>query len=205
MALALVEAATDQPITWTQVQQQLRLQGLDDDAEFVAGTIIPAVTDRGEMATQRAFLPQTWDYVLDAFPIENYIEIPKPPLISITYVQYVDMLGVTQTWDPSKYLVQAPVGPRCARGRIALPFASVWPIAIPQMGAVTIRFQAGYADVPSLPPLLVAGMLMDAGRLYEYREAIVVDNRAVAIEVPGSSQSIYRSFLSRATQRVRSA
>lgn len=207
MPLSLITAPTSEPVSWELVQKQLRQDGIEDDADFVTTTIVPAARDRGELATRRAFLPQTWQYVLDEFPADGYIEIPKPPLISIDFVQYVDTRGVTQTWASSLYLVQAPAGPRCKRGRVALPFASVWPITLRQMGAVTVQFQCGYAGTAGapaagLPPLLLTALLSDCGRLYEYRESLVIDARAVAVEVPGMARDIYRSFRSQATQRV---
>jgi hypothetical protein len=97
------------------------------------------------------------------------------------------------------YLVQAPAGPRCKRGRIALPFSTVWPVTLQQMGAVTIRFVAGYTDIPSL---LVAGMLMDAGMLFENRESILTGLRAAAVPIPSGTQDIYETYRSYPTQRL---
>jgi uncharacterized phiE125 gp8 family phage protein len=207
MALSLITGPTVEPLTWPIVQKQIRQDGNDDDAEFVTNALIPAARDRGELSTGRAFIgPQTWQLVLDTFPSEDYIELPRPPLIGIDFVKYVDTAGVLQTWDPAKYLVEAPAGPRCQRGRVALPFAGIWPITLQQRGAVTIQFTCGYAGTAGdpaagVPPLLVMAMLTDAGALYENREAIMVDTRAAAIEVPGLARDIYRSYRSRATQR----
>jgi uncharacterized phiE125 gp8 family phage protein len=208
MPLSLITAATAEPLTWATVQKQIRQDGSDDDAESVTNQIIPAVRERGELATRRAFVgPQTWDYILDGFPPDGFIEIPKPPLIDVLFVKYVDTQGVTQTWASSSYLVQAPAGPRCRRGRVALPFASVWPVTLRQMGAVTVRFRCGYQGTDSdpaagLPPLLISAMLTDCGRLYEQRESLIVDARVAAVEVPGSARDIYRAFRSVATQRL---
>ncbi len=209
MPLSLVTPPVAEPLNWTTVQKQLHLDGLEDEGEFLSTFVIPAARDRGELATRRAFMgPQTWDYVLDGFPRDPYIEIPKPPLIAVTSFTYVDMGGVTRTLvQGTNFLVQAPAGPRCARGRVALPFASVWPIALPQMGAVTIRFTCGYAGTTNnpaagMPPLLISALLTDCGRLYEHRESLVVDTRAAALEVPGTAKDIYKSFRSWGRQRL---
>lgn len=205
MPLSIVTPPIAEPLTWSQAQKHLRQDGLDDDQVFVETILIPAARDRAELATRRAMLTQTWDYVLDEFPRGGYIEIPKPPLVSVTYVQYVDMAGVTQTWGASNYLVQAPAGPRCQRGRVSLPFAAVWPIVLPQAGAITVRFICGYGSSGAdLPPMLVVAQLQDVGTLYESREAIVVDDKRVSsIEVPGFSREIYKKFRSNVVQRVR--
>jgi uncharacterized phiE125 gp8 family phage protein len=201
--LSLVTGATDEPLTLAQVVAQSRLDGLDDGDEqaFIESVLIPASRDRAELATRRAIpKTQTWEYTLDDFPAERFIEIPRPPLIRVVSVSYVDRAGATQVWGSANYLVQAPAGPRCRRGRIALPYGGVWPVPQAQMGAVTIQFECGYTTVP---PLLMAAMLMDVGRLYENRESIIADaGIRVAIELPGGSRDIYRSFLSVATQRL---
>ncbi len=195
MSLSLVIAPTEEPVSIDLATIHLRLVGADsDDLAFVEDVVIPAARERAEVATRRQINLATWDLVLEEFPAEGFIEIPKPPLVSVLSVKYVDTAGVTQTWASGNYLVQAPAGPRCARGRIALPFASVWPITLRQMGSVTVRFQAGYLECP---PLLKSGILMDAGMLYEQRESVMAGSgRSFAIEVPRGSKMIYDSFRS---------
>lgn len=207
MALSLITGPTAEPLDWARVQKQIRQDGNEADAEFVTNVLIPAGRDRGEQRTGRAFVgPQTWQLILDSFPPEDYIELPLPPLIDVDFVKYRDTAGVLQTWSSTLYLTEIPAGPRCLRGRIALPFAGIWPITLRQRGAVTIQFQCGYVGTDSdpsagLPPLLIAAMLADIAALYEHREAVVVDTRAASIDVPGLSKDIYKSYKSRGTQR----
>lgn len=185
------------------VKSQCRLTATNED-DYLSDIVIPAVADRAQAATRRALLTQTWDYVLEEFPRSYYIEIPKPPLVSVTWIKYVDTAGVTQTLPTSGYLVQAPAGARCQRGRIALPFARVWPVTLMQMGAVTIRFVAGYGTSDDIPAQLVMGMVMDASTIYENRESILTGTRAQAIPIPGSTADIYAQFMSYPTQRLTS-
>jgi uncharacterized phiE125 gp8 family phage protein len=190
MSLSLVTPPSALPFSLSDAQLHLRVDG-DDDSDLIQA-LQAAVTERCEAETQRALITQTWDWVLDAFPAATYLELPKPPLQSVTFIRYVDMAGVTQTWSPSLYLVQAPAGPRATRGRIALPFSGIWPIALPQMGAVTIRFVCGYgAAQDDIPASLLAAMKLDLGTLYENREGVVVDNRIAANELPQGVKSIY--------------
>ncbi len=202
MPLSLITAATGVALDLAMVKAQCRLSAdASDEDDYLASVVTPAVVDRAEAATRRA-LPggQIWDLVLDGFPRGYFVEIPKPPLVSVTYVRYVDTSGVTRTLTVNTdYLVQAPAGPRCKRGRIALPFSTVWPVTLQQMGAVTIRFVAGYTDIPSL---LVAGMLMDAGMLFENRESILTGLRAAAVPIPSGTQDIYETYRSYPTQRL---
>jgi uncharacterized phiE125 gp8 family phage protein len=173
------------------------------DPELVG--LIVAVRERAELATNRAIPgPQTFDLILEQFPRDGYIEIPKPPLVSVTSVKYVDTAGATQTMDPSLYLVQAPAGPRCARGRVALPFAAVWPITLRQMGAVTVRFVCGYGAAAAVPALLKSAMKLDIGTLYANREGVVLGGRQAAPdELPMGVRAIYFSYRSWTTQRLR--
>lgn len=201
MPLSLITASTGTALDLAVVKAQCRVApDATDEDDYLAQVIVPAVVDRAEGATRRALLgPQTWDLVLEAFPREGWIEIPRPPLVSVSYVHYVDTSGVTRTLTPTtQYLVQAPAGPRCKRGRVALPFATVWPVPLQQMGVVTVRFVAGYVVIP---PLLVSGMLMDAGTLFENRESILTGLRAMAIPIPFSTKEIYDMFRSYPTQR----
>lgn len=207
MALSQVSASGTWPIVWTgQVQKQIRQEGLDDDQAFVEAVIIPAVVDRGEIATRRTLVDSVWDLRLDGWPCEGFIDVPRPPLVSITSITYVDTNGEEQTWATDQYDVDIPVGPRCRRGRIEPAYGVSWPTIRRQMNAVTVRFRAGYVDqsgdnpagpVRETPPLVVAALLMDAGTLYEHRESLLVDRSGLtALQLPGFSGQIYDSFRS---------
>ena len=100
-----------------------------------------------------------------------------------------------QTWDPSNYVVEAPSGDRCRKGRLGLGWSRIWPIIRYQMNAVTIRMPCGYGSTAaSVPAILRQGMLLDAGTLYEVRGSVLTGGRAAAIEIPGTSIDIYRSY-----------
>jgi uncharacterized phiE125 gp8 family phage protein len=157
--------------------------------------LITAARERAELVTQRALLTQTWDLLLDGFPEDGYIEIPKPPLVSVTYVKYTDTGGTLRTLTANTdYLVQAPAGPRCARGRVALPFAGIWPVTLDQMGAVVVRFVCGNASAALVPGLIKAAMLMDLANLYGDREDVLDEGSKI--------HRMYWSYRSHATQRI---
>lgn len=162
---------------------------------------VRAARDRGELVSQRAFITQTWDYVLDAFPWESWIEIPRPPLQSVTYVRYVDAAGVTQELSAvTDYLVQAPTGPRASRGRVCLRAWRSWPVTLAQAGAVTVRFVAGYgATGASMPPLLIDALCLDLGTRHEHREDVIVGTGVASL--PTTARDIYRSFKTLSLQR----
>ena len=121
--------------------------------------LITTARQRAEVATGRALITQTWQYVLDRFPSDSFIELPKPPLQSVSSVAYYDTSGTLQSpWTATNYDVQAPTGDRCARGRLALSYGITWPSTYGEIGDVTIEFVAGYGAARSTVP----GMIKDA-------------------------------------------
>lgn len=199
-------AATLANNTATSTTLNVADSGLGVDAPTVNTTVDPellrkiaASRHRGELATQRAFITQTWDLLLDAPPNAPWIEIPKAPLQGITHLKYRDSAGVLQTWDASNYVVEAPAGPRARRGRLGLAFGATWPITLGQIGDIQIRFVAGYGAAADVPALLREAMLLDAAMLYAQRETVITGT--IVAELPGGSHDIYWSFKSHATQR----
>lgn len=201
-------AATINNNTATTATINIAAASLGADAPTVNTTEDPELTgwiatarENAETATNRALITQTWDLVLDGFPREDYIEMPRPPLVSVTSVKCVDTSGVLQTLtENTDYLVQAPAGPRCARGRIALPFAGVWPVTLRQMGAVTIRFVCGYGASGSfVPAMLKTAMKCDLGTLYENREGVLIGTSGSKLPMV---DGIYWRYRSPQTQKL---
>jgi uncharacterized phiE125 gp8 family phage protein len=202
MPLTLITAPQVEPLSLDEAKQQVQQTSNVDDA-LIRSIWIPAVRERGEIATRRAFIRQVWSLVLDAFPACDWIEIPKPPLITVDAFTYLDADGVTQTLVAgTDYVVTAPMGPRCARGRVALMPGKSWPVAQARIGAVQIQFTCGYGAVSSsVPSALKAAMLLDLGRLYANREEAVLSNWS-AVELPGGAKATYLSYRSHSRQGV---
>jgi hypothetical protein len=149
--------------------------------------------DGGSGGTGRALVTQTWDLALDRFPtlwsanLSGYggervflggggsglvpIRLPKPPLVSVTSVTYIDPNGVSQIWSPTLYGVDAPSGDYAEPGRLFPVFGEIYPPTRTQPGAVTIRFTAGYGAAPAVPAALKAGMKLLIGNWWVNREA----------------------------------
>lgn len=202
MPLTDVTVESGEPIALAMAKRQCSVPAEDFAHDvFFQTQAIPAARERAETATRRQLRRATCDLVLDRFPHCSVIELPRPPLLAVTWIRYVDIAGATQTWSASEYLVQTPAGPRCRRGRITPGHGYTWPATRAQMGAVTIRFTCGWGGTPggsptpvAVPPLLVQGMLMDLATLFEHRESV---SEVSLTEVPRGAQSIYRAFCSR--------
>lgn len=199
MPLTLVTAPTSDLISLAEAKLQLRIEADVTDEEDLVRGIIAAAVGRCQDVTGRQLLQATWDLTLDAFPLDDVLEVPRPPLQSVTSVTYVDTAGTSQTWAASNYQVDAPTGAMAPMGRIAPAPNVSWPSTREQLNAVTIRFVAGYATAAAVPAALKAGILLLIGHFYMHREA-VADGRLAAL--PLGVQALFRPYHIRATQRA---
>ena len=158
-------------------------------------TLITAARERAEVATRRQLLQATWDLYLDAWPSDGVIEIPKPPCSSVTHVKYTNTGGTLTTLAlTTDWLISAPVGPRCRRGRVTLAYGQSWPSIREIADAIVVRFVAGYgATAATVPKLLRQAMLVDMGTLHEHRDDAVDD-----MPVHPLAKRIYDSYRSHA-------
>lgn len=200
MPLFLITPPESEPIEVSEAKHQTTQDStitLDDEAFETRW--IPAARDRMEGATDRQAITAEWEWQGPGFPCFGPLELPKPPLQSVTWIKYVDTAGVVQTWASSNYTVLAPSGPKCRRAEIWPVYNVTWPSVRCQPDAVRIRFVAGYGDSGTdVPPLLRQGMLLDIGSMFANREQLAIDPGLAVLELPGGSKDIYRSFKSRA-------
>lgn len=168
MRLTLITAPVETPVDLAETKRHLRLESDDEDALVLA--LIQSATEHVEQETGRALMPQTWDMVLDAFPECDVIELPLPPLQSVTSVKYLDTAGVEQTLDSSHYRVDASG----LTARILLEYGESWPATQSVRSSVTVRCVVGYADQDAVPFVLKQYLLIMIGSMYEHRESVVV-------------------------------
>ena len=114
--------------------------------DYIEGLITTA-REYCEDYQHRALATQTWELVLDKFPAnKDYIELPLPPLKSVTSVKYIDYAGVsaTMTAGLSGYLVNTDNEP----GQVRLAYCINWPTFTEYpFGAVHIQFVAGFTGI----------------------------------------------------------
>jgi uncharacterized phiE125 gp8 family phage protein len=137
---------------------------------------------------------QTWDFTLDRFPL-GAIKLPVQPVTSVSYVQYVDTAGSTQTFtegtspDVAKYDVFTD-GPRST---IVPKYNQVWPDTRDHPNVVTVRFVAGYT---AFPADLKQALRLLVGHQYENREAVIIGFTVIE-ELPLAVQSFLSPFMMR--------
>ena len=153
-----IVTAPEMPLTADEIRTHLRDTSIDTTAaELFALTAL----GYAQAFTRRAISTQTWDLVLDVFPIE-IIQVPLPPLQEVESMTYIDGDGVSQLWPENAYTVDT-VG-----NRIVPAYGTFFPVTRAVPNAVTVRFVAGYQDAP-FP--IKAAMLLICGDVYLNREA----------------------------------
>lgn len=191
-SLRLVTPPDDDVVTLEEAKAHLRVDTSDDDAVIQA--MVTAATefvDGAQGFLGRALMLQTWDYFLDRFPcygtssivhlgtgavpygvggFGSYIEIPLPPLVSVTGVYYRDNSGNEQTVNPANYKVDVNSEP----GKIFLPNGGAWPTIVYGPSAVRIRFVAGNDDSDNIPRSIKNAILLYVADLFENRGSIVL-------------------------------
>lgn len=169
--LTLVTGPTATPISVADAKAHSRIGSAPTiDDSLLAGQIRAATSScENRTMPRRAYMPQTWRMALTEFPKRPYIEIPKPPLVSIASFSYIDTTGnafaMTQGYGNAvgNYLLDLEPEP----GRIVLPFSGTWPNTILLPGsAILITFNCGYPA---------------------YSGTVTVDVNGLATSVSGSS------------------
>jgi len=118
---------------------------VDDD---LVDAYLAAAIRIAEERLRRQLITATWVLKLDAFPADGAIDLPRPPLQSITSITYVDTEGDTQTLSTDVYDADTDSDP----GVLVLQHQQSWPVTRDQRHAVTITYVAGYGDDPEDVP-----------------------------------------------------
>lgn len=186
MPLQQITAPAAEPISRAQAKQAIKSQTTLEDAFIDAA--IAAARAACETRTQNQIVAARWKLVLDSFPGpslmgvpygEPYslpahaILIPKGPVLQVVSIQYTDTGGVLRTLVPgTDYVVDLASSP----ARITPPFGAIWPIPLPQIGAVVVTFDAGYA-APLVADINADTIAVPGWKTLAVNDAIRVTNR----------------------------
>lgn len=174
---SLKTAPTSEPIDLPLARTHCEL-GDDTTHDSLLQVFIAAARQKVESITNRALITQAWYWKGDSFPgYGGRIVLPRPPLVSITSISYVDTNGDTQTWaaGATGYQLVKPAGPTAAYASILPSYSLYYPVARTQPEAVTVEYVCGYGDANSVPAAIKAAMLLLIGHWFENREAIGAD------------------------------
>ena len=163
----LDEGPTGEPLTADEAKAHLR--GVTTDDDTLVAMRLTAARRQIEERTSRAFLEQSWLLQLDEFPCGE-IRLPRPPLISVESIVYVDAGGELQELDAAEYVIDDVSEP----ARIVPAYGRTWPTARCQPGAVAISFTCGYGEASDVPEDLKAAICLALGDLNEHHEETVL-------------------------------
>lgn len=174
-------------ISLTEAKNHLRVDNTDDDDLIVR--LVGAAQKEAERATWRKLTYGTEYVYMDSFNTNDgdYIRVPKPPLQSVTSIQYYDTDNNLQTFSSDDYEVDTQTEP----GRIALVSGSSWPSIYSRMNAVIITYIAGYEETDDIPDNIILGMLQCIGHWFENRESVIVGTNAIPL--PQSAETLWQS------------
>ena len=182
MALSLVTPPEIEPVPYQELQSHLRVT--TDREKGLIVDLGVAAREYVEHQTHRALNTQTWDWSLDRFPCGDVFALPKAPLISVTSITYYDTALVLQTWSSSYYTVNAPAGPHCSPGTIALVSGQVYPATRSAPDSVIVRFIAGYGKGESDVPFMLRNAIkLMVGHWFNAGRELVAPDRTLA-QVP---------------------
>lgn len=154
MPIKLLTAPAAPPIDVVEARAHVRQDVTDDDAKL--GVLIRAAAAYAETETWRTVVASRWQQSLDSFPGPSQMGVPygtpyslpghaiqleRSPLIQVSSIQYLDLSATWQTMPSTDYAVD-DTG---SVPRITPIFGKIWPVALPQIGAVKVIYDAGYA------------------------------------------------------------
>ncbi len=182
MSIQLKTPPANEPVSLSEAKSYLRITDTDDDT--LIGWLITATRQQAEEWTGRALVTQTWALWLDQFPrteskkapqegffqlpvdhfdqVERVMDIPRPPLQSVTHLKTYDTGNTASTFDASSYIIDTQATP----GRIALNQGSSWPANLRAVNAVEVEFVAGYGPAADVPEAIKQGMLLWIKQLF---------------------------------------
>lgn len=144
MSIKITVQPTIEPITLSEAKTHLKVD--EDDFDVEINNLITQGRQHVENVTGRALITQTWEYKLDGF--KTCMKIPRPPLQSVSSIQYQDASDATQTLGASNYTIDSDSEP----GRIVESPTGNYPSTYEDLNAVTVTFVAGYGDAASDVP-----------------------------------------------------
>lgn len=160
------------PILLADLRKHLRIDGATDENEdAVLTAYIAAAVQFVEDYCGISLITQTRDTKFDYF--ENLIELPRPPLASVSYIKYLDADGAQQTLADTVYQVDTFSRP----GIIRLGVNQSWPAVYDQAQAIEIRYLTGFGNSGSyVPETIKHALKLLCGHWYENRTPVNIGN-----------------------------
>ena len=162
MIISVITPPASEPVTLAEAKLAARIEVTTDDS--LVSSLITGARVYAETYTRSTFINTTLQLSLEGFPWNGPFNFPyaslerypgtsgrlylwRPPVSSVTSIQYVDNYGALQTLDPSMYQVQTGF-----KGIIAPAYGTVYPNVRQEFNSVLVTYVAGYGPDASLVP-----------------------------------------------------
>lgn len=186
MSLLRITDPTSYCVSIADIKEFVRLRGSTAE-DYLFRSVLQAAESYAENYMKRAIMPQQWRLTMDAIPAGDIIELPRPPLSTVSTAvaafTYTDTTGGTQTMPSTAYDTDTASEP----ARIYAAYDSVWPSDIrSHKDVIKIDYWTGYANRDSVPEGIKTWVKLRAAAYYENREAIMVGSGNFIDELPRS-------------------
>lgn len=177
MAIKIITAPTIEPVTLAEAKAQCRVDISTDDALLMS--LITAARIYCERTDWRAYLTQTIELWLEAWPADDRIVLPRPPLQSVSKIEYYGTDDTKYTLAGTVYGVDANSTP----GAVRLKYNQAWPAtSLRSYSAICVTYVAGWTNPEDVPQTIRQAMLLLIGHWYENRENTTVGAVSRSIE-----------------------
>lgn len=169
----LLQRPFGEPIDLAEAKLHLRITDAAQDP--IIASMLTAARVAAETITRQQLLYARYQLVLDRFPMAGVgsplpfehvvnvpgfaIVLPHSPVVDVVSIDYLDMNGTRQTMAPGDYVVNAALMPAI----VTPAFGKIWPIPLPQIGSVSVTYDAGYVSVCTVPGSLPATQIQVRG------------------------------------------
>lgn len=137
-----------------------------DEEDSVVEQAIRAAREEFEHLTERSLITQTCILYMDKFPTRE-IELRRPPVQSVTSIQYIATDGTTTTLSSSNYVTDLKTTPP----RIFPAFGLSWPTTRSETpNAVIVTFVAGYGAATAVPEDIKTAIRTRVAQRFRCRE-----------------------------------
>lgn len=138
-----------EPVSRETIKVQLQIDESDTLYDEQIDALITPAREWCESYQSRAYITQTFELALDAFPCGRSIRLPRPPLVSIESVENLGTDGEMTTWPATNYTADTYAEPGELVRRTA------WPPTEVDVNSVVITYTAGYGDTSDDVPATI--------------------------------------------------
>lgn len=187
MSLTLTTAPTVEPVSLDELKDWIGYTSDDDNGTL--RELLVAAREHLESIMWRQFITAAWTWKVDRFLHRLYP--PRPNLLTVTSIVYVDSNGTSQTLAATEYQVVAGES-----GYICEAYNKTWPTTREQPDAVTVVYTSGYGASPVLVPTPIKrAILATAAHWY-------MDRGCMGGTLPAMAQAVVHAHRALDTRRL---